>query len=396
MKIAAVERFADTSRRCDPALIAGPGDTVAAWDLALSDAPSYSEVLRALGKWVRAPISLGARWRLLRACAEMASGRRAAVVHTPQWVRELRANDIDELACFSTDGFSFAQQLAMETDTPLREHLATGTQYFGEFAFELLAVVPYAHWLHEQGRLELTVSTPDTRCLYYFSPKHIEQPVSRRYVPITEYPVGEAGKRGADRAAFPAVLDTTKWSPPPYRRVYRDDRFPSTKPLVVVCNKTNEEKYLGESAGNAIAVEFLLPIVKALSDRYTVVYNRPRASDIVEDSAPTREVGDIEALQMTFPDVVTIQQLHATHPDLTFNELQLRLFASCEHYVSVVGGSSYLASYFGGTNVVYANGGWEVDCGAFDGWFHRFSGARVVPAPTPAALLQAVHDELLG
>jgi hypothetical protein len=96
-----------------------------------------------------------------------------------------------------------------------------------------------------------------------------------------------------------------------------------------------------------------------------------------------------------FPEVLTIQELHAAHPDLTFNELQLRLFATCERFVSVLGGASYLASYFGGTNVVYAQAGWEVDCGAYEGWFHRFSGARVVAVADPDDLLRAVRTELL-
>ena len=327
----------------------------------------------------------------------MPQARRAAVVRGPDWIRSLAANEIDEVFCFSVDGFAFAQGLAEVHRTRLREFLATGTQYFGEFAFELLAVVPYAYWLHQHGRLEFTISSPDTRCLYYFSPNHIERSVPRRYVPITEYPVGEPGKHGSDQAAFPVVLDTTKWSPPPYRSAYHDDRFQWEKPPVVVCNKTSDEDYLGsERTVNALDLDTLLPIVEALSTRYTVIYNRPRASDIVGDHADICEIGDIEALEHTSLDVVTIQQLHVLHPDLTFNELQLRLFAGCRHFVSVVGGAAYLASYFGGTNVVYAKQGWEVDCGAFDGWFDRFSGARVVTASTPTELVRAVHQELLS
>ena len=76
-------------------------------------------------------------------------------------------------------------------------------------------------------------------------------------------------------------------------------------------------------------------------------------------------------------------------PDLTFNELQLRLFANCERFVSVLGGASYLASYFGGTNIVYAQEGWEVDCKAYEGWFDRFSGARVIAARTSVELVNS-------
>ena len=139
------------------------------------------------------PSSPARVWKYLRACHEMRGWRRTALIHVPAWIRQARAHEIDEVACFSTDGFPLAELLAQETRAPCRELLATGTQYFGEFAFELLAVIPYAYWLFEQGRLEFTVSTADTRALYYFSPHHIEQTTKRRYVPITEYPVGENG-----------------------------------------------------------------------------------------------------------------------------------------------------------------------------------------------------------
>ena len=94
--------------------------------------------------------------------------------------------------------------------------------------------------------------------------------------------------------------------------------------------------------------------------------------------------------------MLTIQDLHARHPGLGFNELQLRVFAGCQRFVSVLGGSAYLASWFGGVNVVYARRGWEVTSGAYGRWFDRFSGARVVAAATPDELRAAVACELLA
>ena len=133
-----------------------------------------------------------------------------------------------------------------------------------------------------------------------------------------------------------------------------------------------------------------------LRDRYQVIYNRPRASDIATDHQTIHEIGDIEAVRRTFSDTVTIQELHARYPTLTFNELQLRLYSGCQRFVSVLGGSAYLASYFGGTNIVLARRGWEVDCGAYERWFDRFSGARVVAVSSDRELLQAVEREFLG
>jgi len=400
VRIAIVERFAEPSRRCDPDLVTTAADEVVLWDLdaawSVTRWRRVLEVVRAVPAWLRTgarPLRVA---RFLGACLAKSGWRHTSLVSAPEWIRRAREQDLDAVLCFSADGFPLARLLAEEAGVPCLEQLARGTQYFGEFAFELLAVVPYAHWLHEQGRLEFTVSTRDTSALYYFSPRHLEHPTPRRYVPITEYPVGESGRLRYDVLGFPASLDTEEWSPPPYRAVFADDRFAWAKPLVVVVNKTSDEPYLSPAAGaNSIPVDALLELVGRLTAEYTVVYNRPREADIVGDHDVVRERGDIEAIEDAFPEVVTIQQLHAEHADLTFNELQLRLYAGCERFVSVLGGGSYLASYFGGVNIVYAQSGWEVDCGAYERWFDRFSGADVIAVGSPAELLRAVDEHFL-
>jgi hypothetical protein len=400
VRVAIIERFAEPSRRCDPELVTTPDDEVILWDLtAVSSATGWQRVLELVGAvpaWLRTGAGPGRVVRYLRACLATSGWRHTSLVGAPAWIRRAREHDLDAVLCFSADGFELARLLAEEAGVECREQLARGTQYFGEFAFEMLAVVPYAHWLHEQGRLEFTVSTPDTSALYYFSPRHLECTRSRRYVPITEYPVGESGRLHYDVLGFPAALPLDRWSPPPYRAVFADDRFTWRKPLVVIANKTSEERYLTPGSGtNSIPVGTLLELVGRLTAKYTVVYNRPREVDIVGDHDVLQEPGDIEAVEDAFPEVVTIQQLHAEHADLMFNELQLRLYASCERFVSVLGGGSYLASYFGGVNIVYAQAGWEIDCGAYERWFDRFSGADVVAAGSPAELLRLVEERFL-
>jgi hypothetical protein len=294
-----------------------------------------------------------------------------------------------------------AELLAKETGLPSRELLNRQTQYFGEFGFELLAVVPYAYWLHRQGLLERTIGGLDTRCLYYFSENHEERPVKRHPVPITEYPIGERGWLiRYDLKTFPRVLDTRKWLPPPYREAFRDERFCWDREICIVSNKISDEQFSEDSQmgppTNFIAIELLLRLIGLLRGRYQVIYNRPRASDIATDHQTIRELGDIEAVKRAFPDTVTIQELHARYPKLSFNELQLRLYSGCQRFVSVLGGSAYLASYFGGTNIVLARRGWEVDCGAYEHWFDRFSGARVLAIASGRELLQAVEREFFG
>jgi hypothetical protein len=400
-RVVVLERFADPSRRCDleRVLADGADQQAAVWDLAPPagrQSPGPVELTRAGIEWLLLPMSPRARWRIILAVRDMRGPRRHALVVLPTMLRRLRAHAPDEIVCYSTIGFPLAAVLADISEANLREMLATGTQYFGEFAFEMFAVIPYAHWLHEQGRLEYTVSTADTRSLYYFSPNHIERDVARRWVPVTEYPAARVGNRVhvEELDGMPRVLDRARWSPPRYGEVFRDERFEWEKPPVVICNKASDERYLGDGfAVNYLDNDLLVSVVDLLTDEHTVIYDRPRASDIVTDHADHREPGDIDALLAAHPEVVTIQALAKRHPELTFNELQLRVFASCSRFVSVLGGGSYLASYFGGVNIVYAKRGLEVDLDAFDNWFHHLSGARVVPVKSADDLLEAVARE---
>jgi hypothetical protein len=398
-RVARLERFSEPSRRCDPRW-GDADDESLPWDLpGLRNGPLglIRRTPRGIADWLTYPIPHDERRRLLRACLGTGGARLGALVCGPSLWRRAREHEVDRLACFSAKDFALASLLSGLLEHPPDEMISSGTQYLGEFAFELLAVVPYAYWLHRHGRLRFTVSTRDTRCLYYFSKHHHEHLVRRRYVPITEYPIGRPGVVRYDRKGFPRTLDVRRWLPPPYKEVFRDDRFGFAKPLCVVSNKTSDERYLRRGFSvNSMDTDLVMAVIGRLRTRYQVVYSRPRATDIVNDHQAVREIGDIEAVQRAYPDVLTIQQLHGRNAGLTFNELQLRLFASCDRFVSVLGGAAYLASYFGGTNVVYARRGWEVACSAFDNWFDRFSGARVMAARTPGDLLSHVEREFLA
>jgi hypothetical protein len=401
LKVAILERFADPSRRCDPAAAGDPEDDLTVWNLTGGNRQSFvNNPLAWLSRWGEGSLSIGDRIGLFIACLGTGGARFGALTWGVELLRRVRAGEIERIACFSAKDFALAELLANETGAPCRELLSRQTQYFGEFGFELLAVVPYAYWLHLQGRLQRTIGGLDTRCLYYFSGNHEERSVERHYVPITEYPVGEPGLPfGYDLKGFPRVLDTCKWIPPPYREAFRDERFRWEREICILSNKISDEQFVDESMGpptNFIGTELLLQLIGMLRHRYQVIYSRPRASDIANDHQTIHEIGDIEAVKRAFPDTVTIQEIHTKYPTLSFNELQLRLYSGCQRFVSVLGGSAYLASYFGGTNIVLARRGWEVDCGAYERWFDRFSGARVVAISSDHELAQAVEREFLG
>ena len=165
MKMVALERFSDPSRRCDPSHVA--------WDLPhLREVPveCLRRVPGALAGWLTMKGNLGDRRRLFRACLRTRGAQVGALLRAPELLGRVRRGEADTLAAYSTKDFGLAHLLANELDGGCREVIAHGTQYFGEFAFELLAVIPYAYWLHTRGLLERTVSTPYTRPLYTSHP----------------------------------------------------------------------------------------------------------------------------------------------------------------------------------------------------------------------------------
>ena len=222
----------------------------------------------------------------------------ARLLRAPGLLGRVRAGEIDAIACYSAKDFALATFLAAETGSPCRELLAHGTQYFGEFAFELLAVVPYAYWLHRQGRLEHTVSTPDTRCLYWFSPRHEERP-SRGATCDHRVP----DRRGGLAALRPSPRSPNArhgpWIPPPYRDVYRDERFRWDRPTLRRLQQDDRRAVsLAPRASRTSSADRPPPRAhRHAANRYQVVYNRPRAADIVTDHQAIRELGDIEAVK---------------------------------------------------------------------------------------------------
>lgn len=256
--------------------------------------------------------------------------------------------------------------------------------YFGEFGFELINVIPYAYWLHLHRRLKETKSTTDTKCLYYFSTNHIEINIKRSFIPPAYFPLS---------AISLTTLDTSKWVPPEYKKQYKNNRFIWNKPSCVICNKFNIE--WDRPPMNFISPEVLKVIFSLLKNKYQIIYNRPLNKDIVEDHSPELPFDDFKLIREEFPEVITMQDIAKDNPDLTFNTLQLMVFANSDHFVSVQGGSAGLASYFSGKNIIYAAWGPELKAGSYTNWYDKLSGAKIFHADNYKTLVYKVKEEFL-
>lgn len=240
------------------------------------------------------------------------------------------------------------------------------TNFNGEFGWELLKSVPYAHSLHLRGVPLKTISCRDTRCLYYFSSDH-EERYQARLMMCGEHwtdplPFGSIHRREPPNRAY--------WVPPPYKEHFRG-RIAQDRPAVVISNKYNVE--WDRPPMNYFSSGALVRMVESLRDRYKVYYNRP--TSIVEDNSPTIDLGEKEEVRAA--GATLVEDEYQTYKErMTFNEFQMCLMAGCDRFVSVQGGTSILSSYFGGTNLVLARVGQELLYGSYS-WYPLLSGCDV-------------------
>jgi hypothetical protein len=258
-----------------------------------------------------------------------------------------------------------------------------------EFAYELISALPYAYYLHSKGMLEKTISGIDTECLYYFSPNHEinEEPRSWYNTPkAINIPNIDIHK---------PFLKKEKFLAPPLKEHYKNDRFKFKKEIVIICNRHNVE--WGKKPINFFSLDVLRKMFDLLKN-YQIIYINIEGKPELYDNAPPITMGDYDLLK-EYPDVINIHELHKENKDLSFNMLQLMLFANCEKYITMNGGHSVLAAYFGGENIIFSRFGKtqtrELNPGnnSFYRWYHEFGGQRIKHVENETKLLSAIKSQ---
>ncbi len=114
----------------------------------------------------------------------------------------------------------------------------------------------------------------------------------------------------------------------------------------------------------------------------SVIYNRPLPARIVGDNSETLNLHEHDWLRQHYPDVLLLEDLYAQnqHRVSSFNHLQLLVYANCERFISMHGGTAALASYFGGINVIlsYPGSGLEAEFDEYATIFPAVSGATII------------------
>ncbi|WP_347160180.1 hypothetical protein [Pontibacter chitinilyticus] len=242
-----------------------------------------------------------------------------------------------------------------------------------EFQQELTFVLPFAYWHHLNGTLKKTISCYDTKDFYFFSENH-EEKYDYRVWKAKYNPFGVPNMTHSNSVCF------TKWAQVPLKNHFKNNRFTFAKPLLIVANKYNVEWH--GAPINYFDYPTLSSIFAAYKDKYQIIYNRPPAKHIVEDNSEILDLQEHALIRSEHPEVLLMEDLYEAHKHEvnSFNHLQLLIYANCSHFISVHGGTAALASYFGGTNIIFSKRGIEHYFNEFETIFPALSGARILHA----------------
>ena len=250
--------------------------------------------------------------------------------------------------------------------------------YKGEFANEIQFALPHAYWHYKNGTLGQTISFPGTKELYFFSKNHLEANTERT----------NDGNYNFDlpRILYSNDYNIEKWLPVPLKTTYKNDTYVYEKPILIIANKYNTEWDLPPI--NYLSIEVLDQIISLLKDRYQIIYNRPLAKDIVNDNSLIYDLQEFEWLQTNHPEVLLLSDLYLENKigANNFNHFQLCVYANCEHFISVHGGTATLASYFEGKNLIFSKQGPEHYFHCYQKLYPQLSGATILHAKNETEL----------
>ncbi|MGN7205936.1 hypothetical protein ACTHQF_16810 [Pedobacter sp. SAFR-022] len=259
--------------------------------------------------------------------------------------------------------------------------------FHGEFGPELQFVLPFAYWHHKNGTLLSTKSSKFTKEFYYFSENHAEVFENRTNEGNYNFEV--------PRVLYSHDYDMSKWLAVPLKKQYQNDIYVYPKPLLIIANRYNME-WNGPPI-SYFDIPTLDFIVSNLKDQFTIVYNRPRPENITEDNSETYDLNEFEWFKDTHPEVLFLQELYEENRGNAnnFNHLQLMVYANASHFVSIHGGTSVLASYFGGINLILSKQGPEHHFNCYNSLYPKLSKAKILHAKNEEDVRKYILEDFL-
>ena len=258
----------------------------------------------------------------------------------------------------------------------------------GEFGPELQFVLPFAYWHYKNGTLRSTKSSKFTSEFYFFSNNHTEEFENRTNEGNYNFEI--------PRILYSQDYNMKKWLPVPLKKHYQNDIYVYKKPLLILANRYNME--WGGPPISFFDIPTLDYIIKNLKSHYTIVYNRPKPENITEDNSETYDLNEFEWLKKTHPEVVLMQQLYEENKGnaKNYNHLQLMVYANTSYFISIHGGTSVLASYFEGINLIFSKQGPEHHFGCYNTLYPKLSGAKILHAKSNEEVMKYVSEHFIN
>ena len=256
-----------------------------------------------------------------------------------------------------------------------------------EFGIELVLSVPYAYWLHEQGKLDKVITSKGMKPFYYFcdnvEEKYNHRTIDNSMAGLDSLPnnwiYGDKKNaelykdewenwesfRNVERGC--GILNYKEWKMPDFKSQYKNDKFKFKKPFVVVANRYNWEH--GKPPVGYFDIKCLYDMFNYLTESgYIVIYKRPNNTEFPIDQNEMNTVHNQEVLRahvdgvgmMTdfdltehYEDVILFDKIKEQNVDITYNELQLNLFTNSKGFVGISGGSTLLLNLFQKPTITY-------------------------------------------
>ena len=263
-----------------------------------------------------------------------------------------------------------------------------------EFGIELALVVPYAYYLHAQGKLDKVVTSKGMKPFYYFC-DNVEERYDYRTIDNSAAGLDELPNNwihGIDSMGKPGVLDYREWETPPYRDHYKNNEYTFNGKIVFITNKYNIEK--GHKPYGYFNIKCLYDMfVYLTSIGYTVIYKRPLNTEFVVDQHELRTsisnmniLSDVEGIGVLsdrdlpkyFNDVYLFDDLVDKY---SYNETQMKIMANTDYFISQSGGNTILSCMWDRPVITYLTQGKELRPNYFskDSYFQKLSNQKCFP-----------------
>jgi hypothetical protein len=249
---------------------------------------------------------------------------------------------------------------------------------FDEFGFILWYYLPVAYHQYLEGNLKSTASKIGSGPVFYFSPNHTE--VNKHFDPPLLHHYLTTEHKNVCYGLNSPKFTNDKWTPPPLKEFYKNDKYKYDKPILTIHNKNTKE--WGRHPHNYFNSEILEKMFITFENDYQIIYIRPpdKSDDYklqIDTGQGTLDIGDKEVLKR-HPSVINIETLlHET--DKTYNEVQFMVLANSEHHLTPAG-DAVIPSYFGGDVFIYncprcisaSRGVWKTGS-----WMEKLSGSKI-------------------